>query len=340
MAVALVLSVIFLAQADADPAKAAHGYGAIFLWFGIAAAAPVLLVVGIPGVAMTRRMRQQRRTGTTPSWDRVRSRAAQRGGTAEVVDGGRGGTAGTGGGAGPGRKAPPSPEALAADAARSPPVRDVRPAGTVLDGFFKGSSKSEAMLRLMKTRARMGFGAASLVLALALTGCGGGGDTNDGEVASVGKDPTGGKSSAAPGASSELAEYVEAKRKWVACLREDGLDAPDPDAKGNVDLGDARKAKQDPKFLAAQEKCQSLVVPVPDSLEREMQPELSAQEIARKKQYATCMQENGAPDFPDTDDKGFSREVAWDSTSAGAKRAQRACGEILGIPDDGSEAKG
>ncbi|MEU1468377.1 hypothetical protein ABZ434_09160 [Streptomyces sp. NPDC005761] len=192
----------------------------------------------------------------------------------------------------------------------------------------------------MKTRARMGFGAASLLLALAVTGCGGGGDTGDGEVASVGKGEEGGSSSAAPGASSELAEYVEAKRKWVACLRENGLDAPDPDAKGNVDLGDTRKAKQDPKFLDAQEKCQDLVVPVPDSLEREMQPALSAQEIEQKKRYAKCMQESGAPDFPDTDDKGFSEEVVWDSTSAGAKRAQRACGEIAGIPDDGSKAKG
>ncbi|MEU1490729.1 hypothetical protein ABZ456_10805 [Streptomyces sp. NPDC005776] len=192
----------------------------------------------------------------------------------------------------------------------------------------------------MKTRARMGFGAASLVLVLALTGCGGGGGADGGEVASVGKGREGGNSSAAPGASSEMAEYVEAKRKWVVCLRENGLDAPDPDAKGNVDFGDARKAKQDPKFSEAQEKCRDLVVMVPDSLERAMQPELSAEEIDRKKRYATCMQENGAPDFPDTDDKGFSEEVAWDSTSAGAKRAQRACGEIVGIPDDGSKAKG
>ncbi|MEU1468378.1 hypothetical protein ABZ434_09165 [Streptomyces sp. NPDC005761] len=63
MAVALVLSFVLLAQADANAAKAAHGYGAIFLWFGIAAAAPVLLAVGVPGVVMTRRVRHQRRAG-------------------------------------------------------------------------------------------------------------------------------------------------------------------------------------------------------------------------------------------------------------------------------------
>ncbi|WP_306316283.1 MULTISPECIES: hypothetical protein [unclassified Streptomyces] len=192
----------------------------------------------------------------------------------------------------------------------------------------------------MKTRARAGFATASLVLALALTGCGGDGGDDGGEVASVGKGGPDGGATATAGASSELTEYVEARRKWVGCLRENGLDAPDPDAKGNVDLGDARKAKSDPKFLDAQEKCKDLSVAVPEGLEREMQPELSAKEIAKKKRYAKCMQENGAPDFPDTDDKGFSEEVTWDSTSAGAKKAQRACGEIVGIPDDTSTAKG
>ncbi|MFF4758911.1 hypothetical protein [Streptomyces sp. NPDC001292] len=36
------------------------------------------------------------------------------------------------------------------------------------------------------------------------------------------------------------------------------------------------------------------------------------------------MQEHGAPDFPDTDETGRFRDVTWDSTSAGAKRATRA----------------
>lgn len=193
----------------------------------------------------------------------------------------------------------------------------------------------------MKMRSRAGFGAASLVVALVLTGCGGGDEGAYGEVASAGRSTPGGASaSGSAHGTDELAGYVEAQREWVGCLRENGLDAPDPDAKGKVDLGDARKAKSDPKFLVAQEKCQSLVPSVPDSLEREMQPALSAKEIEQKKRYAKCMQEGGAPDFPDTDDKGFSKEVAWDSTSVGAKRAQRTCGSIVGVPDDAAPAKG
>jgi hypothetical protein len=50
--------------ADADVDNAAYGYLAMFLWFGIAAAIPVVLAVGIPGVVMRRRLRQ---AGTTPS---------------------------------------------------------------------------------------------------------------------------------------------------------------------------------------------------------------------------------------------------------------------------------
>jgi heme/copper-type cytochrome/quinol oxidase subunit 2 len=59
--VASVLSVVFLAQADADSSKSALGYLAIVLWVGIMAAIPVLLGVGIPGLIMKLRVRRQDR---------------------------------------------------------------------------------------------------------------------------------------------------------------------------------------------------------------------------------------------------------------------------------------
>ncbi|MFD5319710.1 hypothetical protein [Streptomyces sp. NPDC127098] len=58
--VAFVVSLVLLALADADDRKAAYGYLALVLWVVIAAAIPVLLAVAIPGVVMTRRVRQQR----------------------------------------------------------------------------------------------------------------------------------------------------------------------------------------------------------------------------------------------------------------------------------------
>jgi hypothetical protein len=174
------------------------------------------------------------------------------------------------------------------------------------------------------------------VVALAMTGCGGGSDGPD--VASAGKGTS--TSSASKQASSEIAQYVEAQRKWVTCLRDEGWDVPDPDAKGTVDLGDASKWKQDPTALKAQTECADLVVAVPDSVQEELKPELSKEEIAKNQQYSTCMQDNGAPDFPDTAEDGHFAETTWDSTSAGAARATRECASIIGIPDDTPSAQG
>jgi hypothetical protein len=175
------------------------------------------------------------------------------------------------------------------------------------------------------------------VVALAVTGCGGGGNGAD-EVASAGNGTTG--ANATKHSSSELAEYVEGQRKWVKCLRDAGFDIPDPDSKGRVDFGDTATLKRDPKFVKAQEKCSDLSLPIPESVEKELRSELSKEEIEKKRRYATCMQEHGAPDFPDTDEDGYFRDVTWDSTSAGAKRAARACASIIGIPDNAPAPKG
>ncbi|MFG2588154.1 hypothetical protein [Streptomyces sp. NPDC048438] len=60
MAAAFVASLVLLVRADADTQNAAYGYLAVVLWAGIALAIPALLAVGIPGVVMRRRVRQQR----------------------------------------------------------------------------------------------------------------------------------------------------------------------------------------------------------------------------------------------------------------------------------------
>jgi hypothetical protein len=63
MVVAFVASIALLVKADADVDNAAYGYLVLFLWFGIAAAFPVLLALGIPAIVMTRRVRRQERLG-------------------------------------------------------------------------------------------------------------------------------------------------------------------------------------------------------------------------------------------------------------------------------------
>jgi hypothetical protein len=175
------------------------------------------------------------------------------------------------------------------------------------------------------------------VMAITLVGCGGEGDTP--------KVPTadGGNASgttATPGGGDDVAAYVNAQREWVKCLRENGVDAPDPDAKGQVDFGDKTALKQDTKFLNASEKCASLVAAVPESLENANQPELTPEQIKVKRDYADCMQKNGAPDFPDPGPDGTAQGSEWDQTSAGAKRAARVCAPIIGDPVDRPEGKG
>lgn len=177
-------------------------------------------------------------------------------------------------------------------------------------------------------------GAASVV-ALALTGCGGGDGSE--KVASA-KDGGAPKGDAVD--RGELAEYVEGRRKWVACLREKGIEAPDPDAKGQVELGDARLLKSDAKSRRALEECSDVAPPVPESLEKSLQPELTAKEKETNKRFSTCMQENGAPDFPDVAEDGRIEDVLWDQTSAGAKRATRHCNPIIGLPADPGPGKG
>ncbi|MFD5203027.1 hypothetical protein ACFWM7_23420 [Streptomyces sp. NPDC058375] len=61
MAVALVVSVVFLIRADQDSRNAAYGYLALVLWVGIAAGIPVLLALSIPAARMRRRVRERQR---------------------------------------------------------------------------------------------------------------------------------------------------------------------------------------------------------------------------------------------------------------------------------------
>ncbi|WP_307826428.1 hypothetical protein [Streptomyces pactum] len=171
--------------------------------------------------------------------------------------------------------------------------------------------------------------------ALTLSGCGGGGETQGVASARDGGAPKGGSAD-----RGELAEYIEGRRAWVACLRKEGVEAPDPDAKGRVDLGDARLVKSDPKTRRALEKCADLAPPVPESLEKLLQPELTAREKETNKRFSKCMQDNGAPDFPDVAEDGRIEDVVWDQTSAGAKRATRHCNPIIGLPADPGPGKG
>ncbi|MFJ9740068.1 hypothetical protein [Streptomyces sp. NPDC101166] len=179
------------------------------------------------------------------------------------------------------------------------------------------------------------------VMAITLAGCGGEGDTP--KVPTAGGDKASGNASGkttAPSGGDDVAAYVNAQREWVRCLRENGVDAPDPDAVGQVDFGDNAALKKNTKFLDASEKCASLKAAVPESLENAGRPKLTPEQIKVKRDYADCMQKNGAPDFPDPGPDGTAQGSEWNQTSAGAKRATRVCAPIIGDPADQPAGKG
>jgi hypothetical protein len=183
--------------------------------------------------------------------------------------------------------------------------------------------------------------AAAVVAGVVLAGCGG----NDGGA----RVPTAGgghTSAAAPKSGDPVAAYVDSQREWVGCMRKNGVDLPDPDAKGRVELGDQGRAlKKDPRFLDASKKCAGLQGTVPEGFEEGNEAPLSPEQIAAAREFAACMQKNGAPDYPDPGPDGRvpddnSGKAAWDQDSAGAKRAARICGPIAGEPTVLPSAKG
>ncbi|MFJ7960220.1 hypothetical protein ACIQ62_28420 [Streptomyces sp. NPDC096319] len=196
---------------------------------------------------------------------------------------------------------------------------------------------------------RMLLAAAAAVTAFALTGCGGGGDDGAGKIPTAGDGSsstatgkaTNGDGTGSGGGKDDVTAYIEAKRAWVTCLRENHVDAPDPDANGQVDLGDAGTLKKNPAFLRASGKCSSLNPPVPAEIERRLAPKLTPEQIRTQRAYADCMQKNGAPDFPDPEPDGnVYGDVQWDSTTAAAKQAARSCAPIIGDPVEQGPGKG
>jgi len=184
---------------------------------------------------------------------------------------------------------------------------------------------------------------AASVMAFALTGCGGDdGSSKVPTAASGSATAASGAAAAGDGAGDDVAAYVAAQGKYVKCLRDNGIDAPDPDSQGNIDFGggdNLRALKKDAKFQAASEACAEYVTAVPESVEKGNQPALTAAQIKVKQEYATCMQKNGAADFPDPGPDGLG-QGEWDQTSAGAKRATRICGPIIGVPATAATGKG
>lgn len=167
------------------------------------------------------------------------------------------------------------------------------------------------------TLATAALAAAVLMTGSLITGCGA--DAPDTQVASgSGTQPTAQSSSASPSLSRD-----DMAIKFTQCLRENGLDVPDPEpGKGPLFKFDANSGVSQEQVQKAMEACQQY------NPQGEGGTNPQQEENGRK--YAECMRKNGVEKFPDPKpgQRGvmIGPEVGEDPDF---KKAQDACQSIL-----------
>ena len=168
--------------------------------------------------------------------------------------------------------------------------------------------------------------AAALFIVLALAACGGGGGS--GGVASL----DGSKQSDSDGTATTSSEDPQdAALEFVKCMREHGVDMPDPTAGGGIQLrvtpGGAAKAEK------AQKACQSILEKAAPKLTEEQQNVMQDAALA----FARCMRQHGV-DVPDPKfgNGGITMETRNKRGGTGPdlndpqfKAAQQACQPIV-----------
>jgi hypothetical protein len=171
-----------------------------------------------------------------------------------------------------------------------------------------------------------------------LAACDGGG-SNDPQVASLG----GASGATSTTAAQTQADTQQAMLDFAKCMREHGIDMPDPQFSddGKISMGMAAKPGDidEQKMDAAQQACQSYM----DKVRANAPPIDPAKEEELKQQalaFAQCMRDHGI-DMPDpqinTDGKGgvMVRQggAGVDPDSPGFKEASETCQKQVGMDD-------
>ncbi|GLZ75980.1 hypothetical protein Afil01_07870 [Actinorhabdospora filicis] len=109
---------------------------------------------------------------------------------------------------------------------------------------------------------------------------------------------------------------------YARCMREHGIDMPDPEPGKGVDL--SVPDGMDPQVVeAANQECKKFM---PNGGEP---PKLSAEQLEKNRQYAKCMREHGLPDFPDPDPETGGISLSgrqFDPNDPGFQAADKTCG--------------
>jgi len=183
-------------------------------------------------------------------------------------------------------------------------------------------------------------GALAVALTLGLTACGGSGDSTG--VASL-TDTSGQSATDGDGAATTAEQDPqEAALAFARCMREHGVDMPDPSANGGIQLnvgpdGDPEKVEE------AQQACDHFLQNAGPQLSEEQQSAIQDAALA----FAKCMREHGI-DMPDPQFEGGRMtlqggpENGMDPDDPKFQEAQEACQPIMdeaareaGIPEPG-----
>ncbi len=199
-----------------------------------------------------------------------------------------------------------------------------------------------------------GVGLTALALTLLLGACGGDGGadgvaTLGGENASSASDNGSGS-----GDGGELTEEEtqEAFRKFAQCMRDHGVNMPDPQFEGGTDggglivRGDAAAGSEDAepeRVEEADKACQQHLQGVVDSRKGQLDPEEEERMKQRALDFAKCMREHGI-DMPDpqfgeggkvTQQIGGPDGGGIDPTDPEFQEAQEECADEAGMPKGG-----
>jgi hypothetical protein len=170
---------------------------------------------------------------------------------------------------------------------------------------------------------------ALLGVALALAGCAG--RNNDGNgVATAG----GASANASASASAPAGDMAERQRQFARCMRDNGIDMPDPQSDGSGGFGfqvggDGSTPPDRAKVDAAMQKCRQYM---PNGGEP---PKLDPEQQEKVRQYAKCMRDNGVPNFPDPQPNGglmVGPDSGVDPSDPKVKAAEEKCRQLLPGP--------
>ena len=165
-------------------------------------------------------------------------------------------------------------------------------------------------------------------------------------VLATGVGACGGDGGGGTGNADRAGELRESGLEFARCMRENGVDMPDPKtdengvtiANGGAESMGVNGGRPSSRLRAAEEKCRKHLRDVkPPQMSAEQQKEFRQQALA----HAKCMRDNGV-DFPDPkfpEEGGALVDIGpgsgIDPSSPTFKRADEQCRELMGGPGGG-----